>query len=72
MEPHYRCGLCDSSGQSNCMMSHLTGKNHRYKFARSLPGNEPSDAAASERNKKKPNKAAWRDRPQRVEASLLP
>jgi len=40
MEPHYRCGLCDSKGQSNCMFSHLTGRNHRLKFAGSIFGEE--------------------------------
>merc|ERR1719219_2361192 len=40
MEPHYRCGLCDSKGQSNCMFSHLTGRTHRLKFAESILGEE--------------------------------
>ena len=40
MEPHYRCGLCDSMGQSNCMFSHLTGRTHRLKFAGLIFGEE--------------------------------
>ena len=45
MEPHYRCGLCDSMGQSNCMFSHLTGRTHRLKFAGSILGEEAVLAA---------------------------
>ena len=40
MEPHYRCSLCDSMGQSNCMFSHLTGRTHRLKFAGLMFGEE--------------------------------
>lgn len=40
MEPHYRCGLCDNKGQANCMFSHLIGRTHRLKFARSIFGEE--------------------------------
>merc|ERR1719219_2783386 len=40
MEPHYVCSLCGSQGQSNCIVSHLTGKTHRQNFAISIYGEE--------------------------------